>query len=94
MMTREFINVHEKFCNIRSSINRELYERGAAGMYPRCPPDNQPGQDWVDDSCIHSIERSACPNNRVLNTCASPLVASLLSERASDRLPIAEFSRA
>ena len=30
----------------------------ALTMYPRCPPNASPGQDWVDDVCIHSVERS------------------------------------
>jgi hypothetical protein len=30
----------------------------ALTMYPRCPPNSTPGQDWRDDACIHSVERS------------------------------------
>ena len=30
----------------------------ALTMYPRCPPNATPGQDWQMDACIHSIERS------------------------------------
>ena len=30
----------------------------ALTMYPRCPPSSAAGEDWVDDACIHTVERS------------------------------------
>ena len=30
----------------------------ALTMYPRCPPSSIAGEDWKDDACIHTVERS------------------------------------